>query len=207
MGHTAGVAGLEPANAGVKVPCLTTWRHPIAGCPPHDAADLNRPVSAASGSFRLRTAIFQIARARRTCVRPPLGEERGRIVGLEPTTSRATIWRSTTELYPPCHSAPGGARTPDPRLRRPLLYPTELQAQTGNQAIRPAGLLADRYRVYQRSGDLSIPFLRFFQIVEHFTTPAAANGRSPLPPGTSARPPGAGSGCRSTSIPASAPPG
>ena len=24
----AGVAGLEPANAGVKVPCLTTWRYP-----------------------------------------------------------------------------------------------------------------------------------------------------------------------------------
>ena len=24
----AGVAGLEPADAGVKVPCLTTWRHP-----------------------------------------------------------------------------------------------------------------------------------------------------------------------------------
>ena len=24
--------------------------------------------------------------------------------------------------------APGGSRTPDPRLRRPLLYPTELQA-------------------------------------------------------------------------------
>ena len=28
----AGVAGLEPANAGVKVPCLTAWLHPnIAG--------------------------------------------------------------------------------------------------------------------------------------------------------------------------------
>ena len=28
----AGVAGLEPANAGVKVPCLTTWLHPnLAG--------------------------------------------------------------------------------------------------------------------------------------------------------------------------------
>ena len=25
----AGVAGFEPTNAGVKVPCLTAWRHPI----------------------------------------------------------------------------------------------------------------------------------------------------------------------------------
>ena len=24
----AGVAGFEPASAGVKVPCLTTWLHP-----------------------------------------------------------------------------------------------------------------------------------------------------------------------------------
>ena len=24
----AGMAGLEPVDAGVKVPCLTTWRHP-----------------------------------------------------------------------------------------------------------------------------------------------------------------------------------
>lgn len=24
----AGMAGLEPASEGVKVPCLTTWRHP-----------------------------------------------------------------------------------------------------------------------------------------------------------------------------------
>ena len=29
----AGMAGLEPADAGVKVPCLTTWRHPsVRGC-------------------------------------------------------------------------------------------------------------------------------------------------------------------------------
>ncbi len=27
--------------------------------------------------------------------------------------------------------APGGIRTPDPRLRRPMLYPTELQARAG----------------------------------------------------------------------------
>ena len=27
----AGMAGLEPADAGVKVPCLTTWLHPSIG--------------------------------------------------------------------------------------------------------------------------------------------------------------------------------
>ena len=32
------------------------------------------------------------------------------------------------ELRPP-YGAPGEIRTPDTRLRRPLLYPTELQAQ------------------------------------------------------------------------------
>ena len=27
--NLAGMAGIEPANAGVKVPCLTPWLHPI----------------------------------------------------------------------------------------------------------------------------------------------------------------------------------
>ena len=27
-GLLAGVAGFEPTNAGVKVQCLTAWRHP-----------------------------------------------------------------------------------------------------------------------------------------------------------------------------------
>src|SRR5262249_24600326 len=31
--------------------------------------------------------------------------------------------------YADRNGAPGGNRTPDPRLRRPLLYPTELQAR------------------------------------------------------------------------------
>ena len=37
--------------------------------------------------------------------------------------------------------APGGARTPDPRLRRPLLYPTELQAHAVVLAINPQDFL------------------------------------------------------------------
>ena len=53
-------------------------------------------------------------------------EKMGWVVGLEPTASRATIWRAS-QLRHSHHNEPEGIRTPDTRLRRPLLYPTELQ--------------------------------------------------------------------------------
>ena len=62
-------------------------------------------------------------------------------MGFEPMASRATIWRANqlrythhikfvqqadTHCLVVYENVPKGIRTPDPRLRRPLLYPAEL---------------------------------------------------------------------------------
>ena len=47
--------------------------------------------------------------------------------GLEPTHARVKVWCLTDLANPQLNGVSGGIRTPDTRLRRPVLYPTELQ--------------------------------------------------------------------------------
>ena len=114
----AGMAGLEPADAGVKVPCLTTWRHPsvrrFGGKKARDWDHLPIPCFL------------------------------GWVKGLEPSTPGTTIRCSNQLSYThQIHGVlrptgarrkigtPEGTRTPGLLLRRQLLYPTELLAHIG----------------------------------------------------------------------------
>ena len=117
------MAGLEPANAGVKVPCLTTWLHPnLAGSKSKGPERTLRP-------FRLEVL---------------WGGRRDS----NPRHSEPQSDALPTELHPPYRMAlendgtPEGTRTPDPLLRRQLLYPPELQALMervmGIEPTRPA---------------------------------------------------------------------
>ena len=102
------MAGLEPASEGVKVPCLTAWLHPCVQQP-------NNKVRA--GAMAPALALFNM----------------GWVMGFEPTTPGTTIRCSnqlsyTHHIIAERNGTPEGTRTPDPLLRRQLLYPPELQA-------------------------------------------------------------------------------
>ena len=96
----------------------------------------------------------------------PLIIMKGWVTGLEPVISRTTIWRAN-QLHHTHHityrtvfcptkyhhikfsglNEPGGIRTLDLRLRRPLLYPAELQTQSSSIRTISQSFQALRKRV------------------------------------------------------------
>ena len=70
-------------------------------------------------------------------------KRKGWVVGLEPTISRTTIWRAN-QLHHTHHNEPGGIRTLDLRLRRPLLYPAELQTHMQISPFKGSPLISGK---------------------------------------------------------------
>ncbi len=60
------------------------------------------------------------------CIGVSMAESRSRVRNLGGNCGVSGVWREAGCV---CNGAPGGIRTHDLRLRRPLLYPTELQAR------------------------------------------------------------------------------
>ena len=100
----AGVAGFEPTSAGIKIPCLTAWRHP-------NKALGSKRIKFCGAGDKFRTCYLQ--------------------------SHNLALYRLSYARHKFC-GAPGEIRTPDTRLRRPLLYPTELQA---HKNVAPRALI------------------------------------------------------------------
>ncbi len=105
-GGVAGTAGLEPADEGVKVPCLTTWRRPNR----IRNGDRGRPDPRFSG-------VGDGTRTHNTWNHNPV------LCQLNYTH------HIVADANPKRVGTPEGTRTPGPLLRRQMLYPAELLAQ------------------------------------------------------------------------------
>ena len=84
------------------------------------------------------------------------------IEGFEPSASRATIWRANQLRYTHHINVLGGIRTPDPRLRRPLLYPTELQTHSSALTAPTRYILSQSYHKCKHFFQI---FLIFFKLI------------------------------------------
>ena len=125
----AGMAGLEPANAGVKVPCLTTWLHPnIAGSKAKGRSGRSGP------SALSLYGVDDGTRTRDTRNHNPMLYQLNYIHHGFATPGVWAIRKHTSGMFPGQNTdflifgTPEGTRTPDPLLRRQLLYPPELRA-------------------------------------------------------------------------------
>ena len=114
------MVGLEPTNAGVKVPCLTTWLHPnrTSGKGRSGRSGPQPRYGVGNGARTHDTrnhnpVLCQLSYTHRICLLCCLSGNQGNWIFPKQAARIGT---------------PEGTRTPDPLLRRQLLYPAELQA-------------------------------------------------------------------------------
>ena len=133
----------------------------------------------------------------------PLGDSPKRwILGFEPRAFRATIWRAnqlryTHHIWDKASSISNvleGIRTPDPRLRRPLLYPAELRTHSTKAICFVMQVNFNKWITHWSGWWESNPRIQLGRLVfYHWTTPAYNAMKTILESGwqdSNLRPPG-----------------